>query len=104
MGYSPRGRKESNNTERLHFHFFHCIYNPNIIHSYYCIYNLNCIYLCKGFSDSSVGKESACNEENSSLVSGSGRSAGEGIGYSLHHFGLENFMDCTVHGVAKSQE
>ena len=34
-----------------------------------------------GFSDSSVGKESACNAGDPSLIPGSGRSAGEGIGY-----------------------
>ena len=27
---------------------------------------------------------------------------GEGKGYPLHYAGLENSMDCTVHGVAKS--
>ena len=31
-----------------------------------------------GFPDSSVGKESACNAGDSSLILGSGRSAGEG--------------------------
>ena len=34
-----------------------------------------------GFTDSSVGKGSACNAEDSSSISGLGRSAGEGIGY-----------------------
>ena len=34
-----------------------------------------------GFPDSSVGKESACNAGDSGLIPGSGRSAGEGIGY-----------------------
>ena len=33
---------------------------------------------------------------------GSGRSAGEGIGYPLQYSGLENSMDCIVHGFAKS--
>ena len=99
------------------------------------------------FPDSSVGKESACNEGDPGLIPGSGRSAGEGIryplqyswaslvaqvlknpsamqetwvcslglfprlgrslgegkGYPLQHSGLENSMDCIVHGVAKSQ-
>ena len=95
-----------------------------------------------GFPDSSVGKESACNSGNPSLIPGSGRSAGEGIGYPLQYSwaslvaqlvknlpaiwetwvrslgwedplgggegyplqysGLENSMDCIVHGVAKS--
>ena len=34
-----------------------------------------------GFPDSSIGKESACNAGDSGLIPGSGRSAGEGIGY-----------------------
>ena len=34
-----------------------------------------------GFPDSSVGKESACNAGDSGSVPGTGRSAGEGIGY-----------------------
>ena len=38
-----------------------------------------------GFSDSSVGKESARNAEDPSLVPGSGRSTGEGIGYPLQY-------------------
>jgi len=32
-----------------------------------------------------------------------GRSPGEGNGYPLQYSGLENSMDCIVHGVAKSQ-
>ena len=88
-----------------------------------------------GFSDSSVGKESAGNagdpgsvpglgrrdrlptpvflgfpcgssgKESTNLgsVSGLGRSPGEGKGYPLQYSGLENSMDCIVHGVAKSQ-
>ena len=35
------------------------------------------------FPDSSVGKESACNAGNPDSIPGSGRSAGEGIGYPL---------------------
>ena len=38
-----------------------------------------------GFPDSSVGKESACNARDHSLIPGSGRSAGEGIGYPLQY-------------------
>ena len=36
------------------------------------------------------------------LVLGLGRSHGEGKGYPLQYSGLENSMDCVVHGVAKS--
>ena len=32
-----------------------------------------------------------------------GRTPGEGKGYPIQHSGLENAMDCIVHGVAKSQ-
>ena len=38
-----------------------------------------------GFPDSSVGKESACNEEDPGSISGLGRSTGEGIGYPLQY-------------------
>ena len=36
-------------------------------------------------------------------IPGLGRSPGEGKGYPLQYSGLENSMDCIVHGVAKSQ-
>ena len=89
-----------------------------------------------------VGKESACNAGDLGSIPGSGRSAGEGVGYPLQYSwaslvaqlvnnppavretwvrslgwedplekgkaihsqysGLENSMDCIVHGVAKS--
>ena len=40
-------------------------------------------YFHLGFSHSPVGKESACNAGDPSLIPGSGRSPGEGIGYTL---------------------
>ena len=36
-----------------------------------------------GFPDGSAGKESACNAGDPGSIPGSGRSAGEGIGYPL---------------------
>ena len=36
-------------------------------------------------------------------IPGLGRSPGEGKGYPLQYSGLENSMDCTVHGVTKSR-
>ena len=36
-------------------------------------------------------------------IPGSGRSLGDGKGYPCQYSGLENSMDCVVHGVAKSQ-
>ena len=41
--------------------------------------------LWKGFPDSSVGKESACNAGDPGLIPVSARSSGEGIGYPLQH-------------------
>ena len=38
-----------------------------------------------GFPDSSVGKESDCNAGDLSLIPGSGRSTGKGIGYPLQN-------------------
>ena len=38
-----------------------------------------------GFPDSSVGKESTCNAGDPSSIPGSGRSAGEVIGYPLQY-------------------
>ena len=51
--------------------------------------------LAKGFLDSSLGQESACHTGDPGSIPGSGRSAGEGIGYPLQYSGLENSMDCT---------
>ena len=48
----------------------------------------------------SAGKESACNVGS---IPGLGRSPGGGNSYPLQHSGLENSMDCIVHGFAKSQ-
>ena len=98
-------------------------------------------YSVNGFPASSIGKESACKARDLGLILGSGRSAGEGIGYPLQYSwaslvaqlvknslgmwetrvrslgwedplerkrlltpvsGLENSMNCVVHGVTKS--
>ena len=80
-----------------------------------------------GFPDSSVGKESTCNTVDASSIPGLGRSTkertdyplqycwasleaqmvknpspGEGNGYPLQYSGLENCMDCIVHGITKN--
>ena len=47
-------------------------------------------------------KESTCNEGDLGLISGSGRSHGEGNGNALQYSGLENSMNCIVNGVSKS--
>ena len=55
-----------------------------------------------GFPCGSAGKESACNARDLGLIPGLGRSPGEGKSYPLQYSGLENCMDCIVHGVSKS--
>ena len=47
-----------------------------------------------GFPDNSAGKESTCNAGDPGLIPGLGRSLGEGKGYPIQYFGLENSMDC----------
>ena len=56
-----------------------------------------------GFPDCPDGKESACNAGELGSVSRLGRPPGEGKDYPLQYSGLENSMDCIVHGVTKSQ-
>ena len=57
----------------------------------------------RGFPGDSAGKEFSYNAGDLGSIPGLGRSLGEGNGYPLQYSGLENSMDCTVHGVAKSQ-
>ena len=63
---------------------------------------LTCGWHSMGFSCGSAGKESVCNAGDLGLIPGLGRSPGEGKGYSFQYSGLENSMDCIIHGVAKS--
>ena len=56
-----------------------------------------------GFPGGSAGQESTCNAGELVLIPGLGRSPGEGKGYPLQYSGLDNSMDCIVHGVAKSR-
>ena len=48
----------------------------------------------RDFPDSSVGKESACNARDPGSILGSGRSAGEGVGYPLQY----SWASCGRHG------
>ena len=52
-----------------------------------------------GFPCGSAGKESACNAGDLGSIPGLGRSPGEGKGYPRQYSGLENSIDCIVHGV-----
>ena len=56
-----------------------------------------------GFPGGLYDKESACNAGVLGSIPGLGRFPGEENSYPLQYSGLENFMDCIVHGVAKSQ-
>ena len=56
-----------------------------------------------GFPCSSAGKESTSNVGDLGSIPGLGRSPGEGNGYPLQYFGLDNSMGCIIHGVAKNQ-
>ena len=55
------------------------------------------------FLGGSAGKESPCSVGDLGSILGLGRSPGKGNSYPLQYSVLENYMDCIVHGVAKSQ-
>ena len=55
-----------------------------------------------GFPGGLAGKESVCNVGDLGLILGLGRSPGEGKGNPLQCSGLQNSMDCVVHGVTES--
>ena len=59
--------------------------------------------LLQGFPCGSVGNEPACNAGDLDSIPGLGRSLGEGKGYPLQYPGLENSMNCIVHGVTNSR-
>ena len=69
MGYSPWGRKESDTTERLHFHFHMVIL---------------------GFPGGSDGRETTCNEGDLGSIPRLGRATGGGHGNPLQYSCLEN--------------
>ena len=54
------------------------------------------------FPCGSASKESTCSAGDLDSIPGLGRSPGEGKGYPLQYFGLENPMNCIIHGVTKS--
>ena len=56
-----------------------------------------------GFPGGSDGKESSYKVGDLGSIPELGRFPGEGKGYPLQYSGLENSMDCMVHGVAKSR-
>ena len=98
---------------QLHIFIFKKIFNLRIIALQYCahichiltwiIYILKGILiLIQGFPGGSDGKESTCHIGYLGSIPGLGRFPGEGKGFALQYSGLENSMDCIVHGVAKS--
>ena len=67
-----------------------------------CVFYL-LLRLHQGFPCGSAGKESSCNAGDLGSIPGLGRSPEEGKGYPFQYSGLENSMDCIVHGVTKSR-
>ena len=53
------------------------------------------------FPGGSASKESTCNVGDLGSIPGLRRSPGEGNGYPLQYSGLENSMECIIHGVAE---
>ena len=80
-----------NKTVNLYFAVFLSVLkntSPFVHISYETLTYLSLLQQSRGFPDSSVGKESACNAGDPGFILGSGRSAGEGISYPLSILGL----------------
>ena len=80
------------------FHYFHQKYTFEVI---YGDRLPTPVFL--GFPCGSAAKESAYSAGDLGSIPGLGRFPGEGKGYLLQYSGLENTMDCIVHGVANSR-
>ena len=65
------------------------------------VFVLNSFVCLMGFPGGSNGKESTCNVGDLDLIPGLGRSPGEEKSYPLQYSGLENCMDCIVHGLQR---
>ena len=112
VGFSPRGHKELDTTERLSTHTYHCA-QASEVHSP-CSKPLDSslvlLLLCwalspkwgtreknlknyMGFPGGSEGKASACNAGDLGSIPGLGRYPGEGNGNPLQYSCLENPMD-----------
>ena len=77
-----------------HVKLFHVDKYINLLFYIFWIFYIHC---------GLAGKESACNVGDLGSTPGLGRSPEEGKGYPLQYSGLQNSMDCVVHGVKKSQ-
>ena len=95
LGYSSWGHKESDTTEQLSTHAAHGSAEAVWLVS-------ERFFSSKGLPCGSAGKESACDVGRPGSIPGLGKSPGEGRGYPLQDPGLENSMDCIIHGVPKS--
>ena len=56
------------------------------------------VHIYRGFLCGLAGKESVCYAEGLGSIPGLGRYPGEGKGYPLQYFGLENSMDYSSWG------
>jgi len=65
---------------------------------------MNVVIFRYGFPDSSIGKDSACNERDTSSIPRSGRSTAKGIGHPLQCSGLENTCGSGVKNLLAMRE
>ena len=88
---------------KVWFHFWMQLYILQAYHIYIYTHTHTHTHTLRGFPGGSAGKESACSARDLGLILGLGRSPGERKGYPLQYSGLENSMECIVHGVSKSR-
>ena len=65
--------------------------------------SVNCLILCFDWASlvAQLVKNPLAMRVDLGLIPGLGRSPGEGKGYLLQYFGVENSMDCIVHGITR---
>ena len=78
---------------------FHSPKNEGLLESGSAVSLLEREQVDMGFPGGSDGKESACHVGDLGWISGLGRSPAEGNSYLLQYSGLENSIDCIIHGV-----
>ena len=85
------------------------LFSPYLLHHLLSIQKLGShkihqikIMIIRSFPGGSDGKEPARDAGDLHSIPRLGRSPGEGSGYPLRYSGLENSMDCIVHGVTES--
>ena len=104
VGHSPRSRRESDMTERLHFTLYVYVHILLLLFLWRTLPDTAILQdknSNPGFPGGSVVNNPPANAGNRGSIPGLGRSPGGGNGNLLQYSCLENPMDREVHGIIK---